>query len=140
MRIGSEHLSVSMVCGRMFRPDNRKEALCFSPYLYRARNLVERFFNKIKQCRRVATRYDKLAANYLAFSSRQSAYGCELMVPRPRTINMRRHWQLRRQYPFSQHSVCRQEREFLTRRLGPENGPVVLPETARAGSCVKKPT
>jgi transposase len=33
----------------------------------RARNLVERFFNKIKHCRRVATRYDKLAANYLAF-------------------------------------------------------------------------
>jgi transposase len=46
---------------------NRTEALCFSPYLYRARNLVERFFNRIKQCRRVATRYDKLAANYLAF-------------------------------------------------------------------------
>jgi transposase len=45
---------------------NRTEALCFSPYLYRARNLVERFFNKIKHCRRVATRYDKLAANYLA--------------------------------------------------------------------------
>jgi transposase len=33
----------------------------------RARNLVERFFNKIKHCRRVATRYDKLAANFLAF-------------------------------------------------------------------------
>ena len=33
----------------------------------RARNLVERFFNKIEPCRRVATRYDKLAANYLAF-------------------------------------------------------------------------
>jgi transposase len=46
---------------------NRTESLCFSPYLYRARNLVERFFNKIKHCRRVATRYDKLAANYLAF-------------------------------------------------------------------------
>ncbi len=46
---------------------NRKEALSFSPHLYRARNLVERFFNKIKHCRRVATRYDKLAANYLAF-------------------------------------------------------------------------
>jgi hypothetical protein len=29
---------------------------------------VERFFNKIEQCRRVATRYDKLAANYLAFA------------------------------------------------------------------------
>jgi transposase len=46
---------------------NRKDPICFSPYLYRARNLVERFFNKTKQCRRVATRYDKLAANYLAF-------------------------------------------------------------------------
>src|SRR3954453_9013695 len=44
---------------------NRTEAMCFSRYLYRARNLVERFFNKIKHCRRVATRYDKLAANYL---------------------------------------------------------------------------
>jgi transposase len=46
---------------------NRNSPICFSPYLYRARNLIERFFNKIKQCRRVATRYDKLAANYLAF-------------------------------------------------------------------------
>jgi hypothetical protein len=46
---------------------NRKDPICFSPYLYRDRNLVERFFNKIKQCRRVPTRYDKLAANYLAF-------------------------------------------------------------------------
>jgi transposase len=35
--------------------------------IVRVRNLIERFFNKIKQCRRVATRYDKLAANYLAF-------------------------------------------------------------------------
>ena len=46
---------------------NRKGPICLSPYLYRARNLVERFFNKIKQCRHIATRYDKLAANYLAF-------------------------------------------------------------------------
>jgi len=46
---------------------NRNDPICFSPHLYRARNLVERFFNKIKQCRRVATRYDRLALNYLAF-------------------------------------------------------------------------
>jgi transposase len=46
---------------------NRRDPICFSPYLYRSRNLVERFFNKLKQCRRIATRYDKLAANYLAF-------------------------------------------------------------------------
>jgi len=44
---------------------NRNNPICFSPYLYRDRSRVERFFNRIKQCRRVATRYDKLAANYL---------------------------------------------------------------------------
>ena len=32
----------------------------------KARNLIERFFNKIKQYRRIATRYDKLAENFLA--------------------------------------------------------------------------
>jgi len=46
---------------------NRNDPICFSPHLYPARNLIKRFFNKIKQCRRVAARYDKLAANYLAF-------------------------------------------------------------------------
>ena len=46
---------------------NHKDPICFSPHLYRARNLVERFFNRIKHCRRIATRNDKLAANYLAF-------------------------------------------------------------------------
>ena len=34
--------------------------------VYRQRNLVERFFNKLKHFRRIATRYDKLARNYLA--------------------------------------------------------------------------
>ena len=46
---------------------NRREPICFSPHLYRGRNHIERFFNKVKHCRRIATRYDKLAANYLAF-------------------------------------------------------------------------
>ena len=34
--------------------------------LYCERNLVERFFNKIKHFRAIATRYDKLARNFLA--------------------------------------------------------------------------
>ena len=38
----------------------------FSPFLYRYRNLVERFFNKLKHFRAVATRYDKDPANFLA--------------------------------------------------------------------------
>jgi transposase len=45
---------------------NRKDPICFSKHLYKARNLIERFFNKIKYFRRIATRYDKLAENYAA--------------------------------------------------------------------------
>ena len=45
---------------------NAKAAHAFSHILYRLRNRVERFFNKLKQFRRIATRYEKLAANYLA--------------------------------------------------------------------------
>lgn len=36
-----------------------------SPNLYRQRNLVECFFCKLKQFRRIATRFDKLARNFL---------------------------------------------------------------------------
>jgi transposase len=45
---------------------NRKDPICFSKHLYKARNLVERFFSKIKQFRRIATRFDKTAENFLA--------------------------------------------------------------------------
>ena len=38
----------------------------FSPFLYRFRNLVERFFNKLKHFRAIATRFEKHDANYLA--------------------------------------------------------------------------
>jgi transposase len=38
----------------------------FSPYIYRFRNLVERFFNKLKHFRAIATRFEKHDANYLA--------------------------------------------------------------------------
>jgi transposase len=44
----------------------RRNIPAFSPYLYRYRNLVERFFCKLKHFRAVATRYDKTPENYLA--------------------------------------------------------------------------
>lgn len=44
---------------------NRKSPICFSPWLYKQRNLVERFFNKLKYYRRIATRYDKLGSVFL---------------------------------------------------------------------------
>ena len=37
------------------------------PHWYRERNLCERFWSKVEQYRRVATRYEKKAANFLAF-------------------------------------------------------------------------
>jgi transposase len=44
----------------------RKNIPAFSPFLYRYRNLIERFFNKLKHFRAVATRYDKNPENFLA--------------------------------------------------------------------------
>jgi transposase len=52
--------------GQMKPMPNRKRMPAFSPFLYRYRNLVERFFNKIKHFRAVATRFEKHDANYLA--------------------------------------------------------------------------
>ena len=46
---------------------NRKAPCDYNKALYRERNLAERFFNKLKQFRRVATRYDKLLPNYQGF-------------------------------------------------------------------------
>ena len=45
---------------------NRKAQRTCDYALYCERNLVERFFNKLKHFRAIATRYDKLARNFLA--------------------------------------------------------------------------
>ena len=47
------------------RKDQRRLAT-FNRQAYRERNKVERLINRMKQFRRVATRYEKRAANYLA--------------------------------------------------------------------------
>lgn len=46
---------------------NRKVLRDYDTHLYKDRNLIERFFVRIKQFRRIATRYDKLARSYMAF-------------------------------------------------------------------------
>ena len=46
---------------------NRKIKRACDFALYCERNLIERFFNKLKQFRRVATRYDKLLVNFMGF-------------------------------------------------------------------------
>ncbi len=51
--------NIKPIPGRVNRP-------AFSPFLYHLRNLVERFFNKLKHFRAIATRFEKHDANYLA--------------------------------------------------------------------------
>ena len=62
---------IEMLDGRAITPvipprENRKEKRDCDFALYRERNLAERFWNKIKHYRGIATRYDKLAQNFLA--------------------------------------------------------------------------
>jgi transposase len=46
---------------------NRTTEIAFDQHLYKLRNQIERFINRIKQFRRIATRYEKLAETYLVF-------------------------------------------------------------------------
>jgi len=51
----------------------RVQIPAFSPFLYRYRNRVERFFSKLKHFRAIATRFEKHDANYLALIKLASA-------------------------------------------------------------------
>ena len=46
---------------------NRNFKRAYDKHIYKERNLAERFINRIKQNRRVATRYEKTARNFLGF-------------------------------------------------------------------------
>ena len=61
-----EHLAANEIQAVIPPKSNRIVHRSFDQHLYKNRNLVERFFCRIKHFRRIATRYDKLARNYLA--------------------------------------------------------------------------
>jgi len=46
---------------------NRLSPQTYNQALYKERNQVERMFGKLKEFRRVATRYDKLVRNFMGF-------------------------------------------------------------------------
>ncbi|KQM90546.1 transposase [Sphingomonas sp. Leaf22] len=48
---------------------NRRDPAAHDRVKYRWRNQIERMFNKLKNWRRVATRYDKTAESYIGFVS-----------------------------------------------------------------------
>jgi len=49
--------------------DGRREREPFDPLAYRIRNVIERCVGRLKNCRHLATRYDKLAVNFAAMIS-----------------------------------------------------------------------
>lgn len=53
---------------------NRREQRTYDRHVYKDRNLVERFFNRLKQFRRIATRYEKLANNFTSMLNLVCAY------------------------------------------------------------------
>lgn len=60
-------------CAHIPTQKDRKVQRSIDPALYRQRNLIERYFCKLKRFRRVATRFDKLARNFLAAVTLASA-------------------------------------------------------------------
>ncbi len=45
---------------------NRKEPIVCDTELYKSRNLIERLFGRFKDCRRIATRYDRCAHTFFS--------------------------------------------------------------------------
>ena len=57
---------------------NRKEPRDYDQHWYKMRNVIERTFNWLKRYRRIATRYEKTAQNFLGFFQ----LGCVMMLLR----------------------------------------------------------
>jgi transposase len=70
------------VKGQIKPMPGRVIALKFNKRLYKKRNAVERFFNKMKHFRAIATRYEKRAENYLALVKLAAARICMRFMSR----------------------------------------------------------
>ena len=69
-----EHLAANEIQAVIPPKSNRIVQRTFDQHLYKNRNLVERFFCRIKQFRRIATRYDKLAERFASFVALAAAF------------------------------------------------------------------
>ena len=68
---------------------NRRWKNCFSPLLYRNRNAIERMFGRLKDFRRIATRYDRLADNFLDRCLPRGRCQLLVMSPDPNSVGLR---------------------------------------------------
>jgi transposase len=62
-----DHLAAHNIEAVIPPPSHRRVQRAFDQHQYKNRNLVERFFCRIKQFRPIATRYDKLAERFASF-------------------------------------------------------------------------
>lgn len=69
-----DHLATHEIQTVIPPKNNRIVQRSFDQHLYKNRNLVERFFCRIKQFRRIATRYDKLAERFASFVAITAAF------------------------------------------------------------------
>ena len=61
-----EHLLAQDIVPVIPPKSNRTDAIEYDHALYRLREKGERFFHHLNQCRRIATRYEKLSQTFLA--------------------------------------------------------------------------
>jgi transposase len=61
-----EHLLAQAIVPVLPSRSNRTNAIEYDHALYKLREQVKRFFNNLKQFRRIATRYEKLSQTFLA--------------------------------------------------------------------------
>jgi transposase len=62
---------------------NRKEPIACDFKAYKDRNRIERMFNRLKQFRRIATRYDKTALSSASYASLPQSSGCHPLSTGP---------------------------------------------------------
>jgi transposase len=69
-----QHLEAAGIQAVIPSRASRVEQRPLDKHLYASRNLVERFFCRIKQFRRIATRYDKLSERFSSFVALAAAF------------------------------------------------------------------
>jgi putative transposase len=69
-----DHLALEGIEAVIPPRSHRKEQFAYDKAVYRERNRVERFFNRLKHFRRIATRYEKYSRTFLAMVHLTSAF------------------------------------------------------------------
>ena len=69
-----DSITQSGACAVIPARENRREPRAFDTHHYKHRNLIERFFCRLKQFHRIATRYEKLASRFSSFIALMAAF------------------------------------------------------------------